>query len=61
MLTDNAIQILEDRFLLRDTEGRIVEDPDQLFRRVAKSVANAEKIHKGNWESRFYDIMRSMQ
>ncbi|HJX12853.1 MAG TPA: adenosylcobalamin-dependent ribonucleoside-diphosphate reductase, partial [Dehalococcoidales bacterium] len=39
----NAIKVLERRYLLRDESGRIVETPAQLFRRVAKAVAAAEK------------------
>ncbi|MFH1647813.1 MAG: adenosylcobalamin-dependent ribonucleoside-diphosphate reductase [Chloroflexota bacterium] len=39
----NAIKVLERRYLLRDESGKIVETPTQLFRRVAKAVAAAEK------------------
>lgn len=41
-LTDNARRVLESRYLLRDAKGRIVETPDELFRRVARAVAAAE-------------------
>ncbi len=61
MLTNNAIQILNARYLLRDTKGRIIETPDQLFRRVANYVASAEEDHKTTWESRFYEIMSSLE
>ena len=56
-LTGNAIQILEDRYLLRDDKGRIVETPLQLFKRVAKSISNVEKKDKGTWENRFYNLL----
>jgi ribonucleoside-diphosphate reductase alpha chain len=41
-LTENALHVLERRYLLRDERGAVVETPDQLFRRVARAVAAAE-------------------
>jgi ribonucleoside-diphosphate reductase alpha chain len=38
-LTVNAVKVLERRYLLRDEEGRIVETPQELFRRVARTVS----------------------
>lgn len=42
-LTVNALEVLKQRYLLRDENERIVESPDSLFRRVAKAVAASEK------------------
>lgn len=42
VLTDNARHVLERRYLLRDDAGTVVETPAQLFRRVARAVAQAE-------------------
>ena len=55
-LSSNAIQLLEARYFLKNTEGRIVESPEQLFRRVAKHIASVEE-DKAAWENRFYDLM----
>src|SRR5512133_3000373 len=41
-LTENALHVLERRYLLRDERGAVVETPAQLFRRVAHAVAAAE-------------------
>jgi ribonucleoside-diphosphate reductase alpha chain len=41
-LTDNARQVLERRYLLRDEGGAVIETPEALFRRVARAVAAAE-------------------
>ncbi|ABS25591.1 adenosylcobalamin-dependent ribonucleoside-diphosphate reductase [Anaeromyxobacter sp. Fw109-5] len=41
-LTDNALHVLERRYLLRDERGAVVETPGALFRRVARAVAAAE-------------------
>lgn len=44
-LTDNAIKVLEKRYLLKNDNGEIIETPEQLFRRVAKCVAGAETVY----------------
>ncbi len=38
-LSEHAIAVLEKRFLLRDPQGQIAEDPAGLFRRVAHAIA----------------------
>jgi ribonucleoside-diphosphate reductase alpha chain len=42
-LTPNARRVLEARYLRRDPAGRIVETPQALFGRVARSVAEGER------------------
>ena len=44
-LTPQAITILEKRYLRRDARGRIIESPEEMFWRVAKNVAQAERFH----------------
>ncbi|MEM8711384.1 MAG: adenosylcobalamin-dependent ribonucleoside-diphosphate reductase [Planctomycetota bacterium] len=41
-LTDNALTVLERRYLIRDVSGELDETPRQLFWRVARTVAKAE-------------------
>lgn len=63
MFTENALKVLEKRYLMRDSEGRVVETPEMLFKRVAKAVAGVER----RWgldedavnelEQRFFDLM----
>ena len=38
-LSDNARVVLERRYLAKDEHGRVVETPEQLFRRVARNIA----------------------
>jgi len=44
-LPPNAVRTLEARYLRRDRSGRIVETPRELFERVARVVAAAERAH----------------
>ncbi len=44
-LTPNSLKVLEKRYLQKDEEGRPVETPDELFRRVAKTVAAADLMY----------------
>lgn len=41
-LKDNAINVLEQRYLAKDSEGNVIETPDELFRRVGGNIAEAE-------------------
>ncbi len=43
MFSENALKVLEKRYLLRDEQGIVKETPEQLFKRVAYAVASAEK------------------
>lgn len=45
-LTDNAYNnILPARYLLKDEDGEVVEEQEELFPRVAKNIAVAEAVH----------------
>lgn len=62
----NTIQVLRKRYLRKDEEGKIIESPAQMFRRVAKAVAEAEKVYgslssvKG-YEEEFYTMMDHLE
>jgi len=44
-LSDNALRVLERRYLTKDGEGRVIETPQELFHRVARHIASAELIY----------------
>jgi ribonucleoside-diphosphate reductase alpha chain len=44
-LSDNAITVLERRYLIKDDEGQPVERPDDLFWRVARTIAQADAAY----------------
>ena len=60
VLTKNAKEILNDRYLLRDRNGRVVETPQQLFKRVSKFLASAEINNKREWKKRFFNLMNTL-
>jgi ribonucleoside-diphosphate reductase alpha chain len=47
-LTVNALEVLNQRYLLRDESERIIESPTQLFERVARAVAKSDEKHGDN-------------
>jgi ribonucleoside-diphosphate reductase alpha chain len=65
-LSDNALTVLRARYLRRDAgSGQVIETPDDLFRRVARSVAQAEAgpgdaAAAGEWEERFFEAMAGL-
>jgi len=66
-LTDNARTILEKRYL-RKEQGKPIESPEDMFRRVARAVAEAERVFDPEItteeiqqiENRFYNLMTEM-
>jgi ribonucleoside-diphosphate reductase alpha chain len=44
-LSDNAMRVLERRYLAKDGEGRVIETPQELFQRVARHIASAELVY----------------
>lgn len=54
--SEDAINILEKRYLLKNAAGEVIEVPEQLLMRVARTVAAVEK-DQAFWEESFYSIM----
>ncbi len=56
--SENALRVLQNRYLKKDEHGRLDETPVQLFRRVAEHVAGAEAPQgRARWSERFFEIM----
>ena len=52
------------RYLFKDEHGNVIETPDGMFRRVASTIASAEKGYGENpriWENRFYEFMANLR
>ncbi|MGD8522641.1 MAG: vitamin B12-dependent ribonucleotide reductase [Desulfobacterales bacterium] len=62
-LSENARTVLKRRYLRKDSRGKIIETPEQMFRRVARHIAKAEKNYGANakkvkrTEEVFYSLM----
>jgi ribonucleoside-diphosphate reductase alpha chain len=59
-------RVLEERYLRRDPEGRVIESPEALFWRVARAVAAAETRYGGEKTARrqaevFHEAMASLK
>jgi ribonucleoside-diphosphate reductase alpha chain len=63
-LSVNAIKVLEARYLLKDDAGKLIETPQQMFKRVARDVALIELRYGGKAEEtrkEFYDMMANLE
>ncbi|MCF8145780.1 MAG: vitamin B12-dependent ribonucleotide reductase [Deltaproteobacteria bacterium] len=61
-LSGNAARVLERRYLRKDSEGEVIETPEEMFARVAGHIAKAEKAYGGDarvkeMEEIFYRMM----
>ena len=65
VLGRNAMTVLENRYLIRDENGRVTETPAELFQRVASAVAAVEQTwgtsdeERARIEEQFYHAMAS--
>jgi len=41
--SENALRVLEKRYLQKDKDGNIIETPQEMFKRVARNIALVEK------------------
>lgn len=65
-LSENAIKVLEKRYLEKDENGNLIEDCEGMFRRVAKAIASADANYtdkKGlvQIEQEFFDMMADLE
>ncbi len=65
-LSDNALKVLERRYLKKDENGKVIETIEEMFLRVASAIASADKIYGKNEtqikasEEEFYRIMTEL-
>jgi ribonucleoside-diphosphate reductase alpha chain len=64
-LTPNAVTVLKKRYLKKDPQGNVVETPEEMFRRVAKNIAQADRSYQPQVdlnpvEEEFYSLMTSL-
>ncbi len=66
MLSKNAVTVLERRYLKKDAAGQPTEKPDDLFKRVAQAIAEADKEFNIDADVKatqdvFYDMMSRLK
>src|SRR5437764_793059 len=63
-LTGLSKKVFLDRYALKDKEGKPIEQtPEEMWERVAKGIASAEKTpkKKKEWEEKFYQVMEGFK
>jgi len=64
-ISDNARVVLEKRYLKKDDNGVVIEQPEDMFYRIAENIASAELKFSpdGNtevWTEKFYNVMTDL-
>lgn len=65
-LNENALKVLERRYLAKDENGNIVETPEDMMRRVARTIALADLNYGENYDAKkteeeFFDLMSNLK
>ncbi len=65
-LSKNAKNVLRRRYLKKDKNGKVVETPEKMFKRVARHIAKAEKKYGNDadvkkMENVFYNMMTELK
>jgi len=65
-LSENALKVMQKRYLKKNEEGEVIETPEEMFRRVAKTIAAADLNYGKSFsevevvEQEFYALMTSL-
>jgi len=66
-ISGNCLKVLEKRYLRKDKEGKIIETPEEMFRRVVSYIARADGLYGASEkeiakiEDRFYNCLSNFE
>ncbi|MFC1931232.1 vitamin B12-dependent ribonucleotide reductase [Chloroflexota bacterium] len=65
-LTENALHVLQKRYLKKDKQGQVIETPEEMLRRVAQAIASAEIIYDPKADAKakeeeFYQLTANLE
>lgn len=65
-LSENAVKVLEKRYLAKDETGKLLETPEGMFKRVAKAIAAADAPYTTasglkSTEKEFFELMANLE
>ncbi|MFA4990998.1 MAG: vitamin B12-dependent ribonucleotide reductase [Candidatus Omnitrophota bacterium] len=66
-ITENCLKVLEKRYLTKDEQGKVIETPEEMCRRVARYIASADGLYGATdkeikeVENEFYDAISNFE
>ncbi len=65
-LSENAVKVLERRYLAKDENGKLLENPESMFKRVAKAISAADSKYYSPAEVKaieqdFFNMMANLE
>ena len=65
-LSENAVKVLEKRYLEKDETGNVIETPEGMFKRVARAIAAADEAYASSSELKateedFFNLMANLE
>ena len=66
-ISENCLKVLEKRYLMKDENGKIKETSEEMFRRVSRYIAKADKLYGAagpeikETENKFYEALSNFE
>lgn len=62
-LSENALTVLNKRYFIRDEQGNVIENWEELCRRVATTIASDEKTkeEQTEWADKYFEMMYNLR